>query len=84
MQFAFNASMMPAPSQVVKCDANEAIEKHLPYSKKIHETNFAISMNRVTFNKAQEKDQIPSNSPYGSWMNLHYPIGSNLKLRSQF
>ena len=72
---------MLSPALTRKLEPQEAL-KVMVGSKKIHETQFTIENQQINLNLA--RDKMPSNSPYGSWMNLKIPIGSDPLLKKRF
>ena len=77
MQFAFNSSGMPCPTQTRTLEPNEALKVMIGSSKR-YETKFSIQNQQIELRLADQK--TPSNSPIGGWMNLKIPIGSDQML----
>lgn len=48
------------------------------------ETRFDIAKGAAHVSQNALFDETPSNSPYGSWLNLYYPLAEQDKLRQQF
>jgi hypothetical protein len=78
MQFAFNSSMMPAPSHVKSLTTEEACAR-LPFSSQDYSIKHAIKEGQVGVSVANEN--IPPHSPFGSWMNMYFPFSKDADLR---
>lgn len=46
------------------------------------ESRFDIA--KGTVHVSQAEGDLPSNSPFGSWMNMYFPVGKRLGLRQQY
>ena len=78
INFAFNSSRMGHPAKVKTLTSVEAFAE-LATCRKQFEMLYCIQGGQVSLSMAGEKH--PSNSPFGAWMSLYFPIGKDLKLR---
>ena len=82
MQFAYTSSKMPAPLHVKTLSPSEALAK-LPLTSMEYTTQHAIQEGDVEVSVADIAN-LPSNSPYGSWMTMYFPLTKNVELRQQY
>lgn len=73
---------MTAPAETKSVDPVEATNL-LRLSCNTSETRFNIAHGAVHVSQDAQVDKIPSNSPFGSWINMYYPLGKRAELRQQ-
>jgi hypothetical protein len=81
MQYAYNSSMMQAPTQLRSLTPEQALLK-LPLAAQEYGTKHAIQEGQVHVTVADMG--VKSYSPYGSWLNMYFPFGKDEALRGQF
>ena len=74
LQFAFNSTQMAGPPETKQIGPNDA-QKLLKLSCNTSETRFNIASGAIHVSENAMSGSIPSNSPFGSWLNMYYPLG---------
>ena len=83
LNFAFNSSRMAAPAHQTH-HANESAMAKLGTCVKQFELLYNLQADQIKLSTAETTEKDPTNSPYGAWMSLYFPIGRDEALRKQF